>query len=247
MLLSLLAVSLAPGGVARAGDAEPSLEPDSYVNARNWMSPTVLLEVDWFSDEELESYDIRVSRTDPRRGSREAWSRPERLQGVVGTRFRLPNRAGSTLCASVRGRTTSGAISTWSDVQCSTRAFGLGRLRKNGSVTVVKNRHMWGGRGLVAKEEGRVALPGLRHGNAVGLVVTEPAGGAAQRGYKFRTSCASQPRRSDVNQAGDRIDYNVAIDLAPRTNAEPCRLIYRAQRGTASSFPLQAIMVWPRW
>lgn len=247
MLVPLLALLIAPAGPARAAGGDPSLEPDSYVNARHWMAPTVLVEVDWFSSEELASYDIKVSRTDPRRGSRSPWTRPERLQGVTGSKFRLPNQPGSTLCASVRGRTTGGAVSTWSDVQCSTRAFGVGRLRTKGAVSVVEDGRMWGDRGLVATGAGRVTLPGLKHGNVVGFVVTQPAGGARQRGYEFRTSCGSQPRLSDTNQTRDRVRRNIAIDLAYRTRSEPCRLVYRRLGGTASSFPLQAMMVWPRW
>jgi hypothetical protein len=247
VLLPLLAMLLVPAGPARAQGGDASLEPDSYVNARHWMSPTVVVRVDWFGSEELESYDLKVSRTDPRRGSRSAWTRPERLQGVTGSRFRLPNKPGSTLCASVRGRTTEGAVSTWSDVQCSTRAFGVGRLRKKGSVSVVEDGRMWGDRALVATGDGRVTLPGLEHGNGVGFVVTRPAGGGGQRGYRFRTSCGPQPRLSDVNRAGDPVRRNIAIDLAYRTRSEPCRLVYRAGEGTVSSFPLQAMMVWPRW
>ncbi|QZY28684.1 hypothetical protein [Nocardioides coralli] len=248
LLLALVMVgSLLASSPAHGTGPDPALEPDVYVNARHWMAPTALVEIDWFGDEEVAGYDVRVSRTDPRRGRRSPWARPARLQGGTDERFRLPTRPGSTLCVTVRGHTAAGSVSTWSDPQCSTRAFPTGMLRREGRVSAVRDDRMWGGRALVTRGAGRVVLPGLRHGNAVGFLVTLPRWDGRQRGYEFTTSCARQPRLLDVNERGDRLARNRPVALGISTRVARCRLVFHRAEGTGSSFPLQGLMVWPRW
>jgi hypothetical protein len=236
-----LAVSLLPAP-ASAGEV-PSTPSNVSVLGRHWQSPHVT--VRWDGEPEDLGYDLRVSRTDSRRAQEGRRIRPDRLQGVTGARVRLPVRSGTTICVAVRAHTEGGGTSAWTPTQCWARAYGVGRLARRGHVSVVRNDRMWGGRGLVTRGDGRAVLRRVPRGVHVGFVVTEPDGNGSQRGYRF-LFCNGQ-EIGDTSQPGDDVDYNEVVDLAVPTRRAPCRLVYRRLQHTESSFPLQAIQVFPSW
>ena len=184
--------------------------------------------------EEARSFDVRIRRARMRAARPPAW----RLRSTGETRLthRLRVGAGRIVCLRVRQH-SFGLRSAWSAPNCVVRPLDDSRLRRQGRVTTVRDRHYPDHRARVLHRDGRLLLPRVPRRAWYAAVQTN----VRRAGHRWPDIRILGHRASTDCSGGYR---GRVVWCARRTTHAGTAVV--SVRGRASN-PVGGVVVLPKW